>query len=118
MAIEMILRHVEHDRDMRAKRVERFELKTGYFRYGDPVFAKRAEIYHRRTDIPASFRLVPALFQYAFEHGNGRRFSVRTRHRHDRTTHIPRRKLRFSHDRFSAAFERDRKRMIDGNSWA
>ena len=64
VTVEMIRRHVQTDRDVRPKILDRFELKARKLDDGPPVVRRRfGQAQKRRTDISADLCLDPGILQ-------------------------------------------------------
>ena len=116
MAVEVIFRDIEHDRDVRAERRERFQLKGRDFGNRQAVLAEFFQAGGERlSDIPARDGVFSRGAENMFEQGDHRRFAVRSRDRDERTAESARTEFRLSDHRLSHALEGNGQRVIDGD---
>ena len=119
VAVEVIFGDIEKDGDVRAERGERLQLEGGDLRNGDPVLAQFFEaIEHGSPDVAARHGALMTAIEDMFDHGDGSRLAVSSRHGNDRTAHLARRKFRLPDDRLPLFAKEDGQRLVDGNARA
>ena len=119
MAVEVVLRYVRDDRNVRADARQRFELKTGDLHDGDvsvTEFIRAGDNGH--ADIAASNTVLPSRAEDLVDHRDRRRLAVRTRDRDDRRAQKQAAQFRLADDPLFPFAEGDGQFMIDGDAGA